>query len=172
VRDDLVGSPFSINNLALDLKVAFDTVKNWLLLFDSFYLTFRISPWTKKISRSILKEKKIYLFNYPVIENEAARFENLVALELLRAVEMWKDHGWGNFALNYLRDKDKQEVDFLITKNNKPLLMPSASIINFQDILNIPAAQLVKKDNIKKIYKNKNNNILVITAHRWLSSLP
>jgi len=176
-----VGSPFSINNLALDLKVAFDTVKNWLLLFDSFYLTFRISPWTKKISRSILKEKKIYLFNYPVIENEAARFENLVALELLRAVEMWKDYGWGNFALNYLGDKDKQEVDFLITKNNKPLLIletkssddkPSASIINFQDILNIPAVQLVKRDNIKKIYKNKNNNILVITAHRWLSSLP
>ncbi len=176
-----VGSPFSINNLALDLKVAFDTVKNWLLLFDSFYLTFRISPWTKKISRSILKEKKIYLFNYPVIENEATRFENLVALELLRAVEMWKDHGWGNFALNYLRDKDKQEVDFLITENNKPLLMletkssddkPSASIIKFQDILNIPAVQLVKKDNIKKIYKNKNNNILVITAHRWLSALP
>ncbi len=176
-----VGSPFSINNLALDLQVSFDTVKNWLLLFDSFYLTFRISPWTKKISRSILKEKKIYLFNYPVIENEAARFENMVALELLRAVEMWKDHGWGDFSLHYLRDKDKQEVDFLITKNNKPLLMletklsddiPSASIIHFQDFLNIPAVQLIKKDNMKKIYRNKNNNILVVTAHRWLSSLP
>lgn len=176
-----VGSPFSINNLALDLQVAFDTVKNWLLLFDSFYLTFRISPWTKKISRSILKEKKIYLFNYPVIENEAACFENMVALELLRAVEMWKDHGWGDFSLHYLRDKDKQEVDFLITKNNKPLLMletklsddiPSASIIHFQDFLNIPAVQLIKKDNMKKIYRNKNNNILVVTAHRWLSSLP
>ncbi|MBN2072557.1 MAG: ATP-binding protein [Actinobacteria bacterium] len=176
-----VGSPFSINNIALDLKVAFDTVKNWLLLFDSFYLTFRISPWTKKISRSILKEKKIYLFNYPVIENEAARFENLVALELLRAVEMWKDYGRGNFSLNYLRDKDRQEVDFLITKNDKPLLMaetklsddrPSANLISFQDTLNIPAVQLVKKDNVKKIYKNRNNNILVVTAHRWLSVLP
>ncbi len=176
-----VGSPFSINNLALDLKVAFDTVKNWLLLFDSFYLTFRISPWTKKISRSILKEKKIYLFNYPVIKDEADRFENLVGLELLRSVEMWKDYGWGDFSLNYLRDKDKQEVEFLITKNNKPQLMleikladdkPSASIIKFQNILNIPAVQLVKKDNIKKIYKNKNNNILVVTAHKWLSALP
>ena len=176
-----VGSPFSINNLAGDLQVAFDTVKNWLLLFDSFYLTFRIAPWTIKISRSILKEKKIYLFNYPVIESEAARFENLAALELFRAVEMWKDYGWGNFALNYLRDKDKQEVDFLITKNNKPLLMietklsddkPSASLINFQYILNIPAVQLVKKEGVQKIYKNKNNNILVATAHRWLSGLP
>ena len=176
-----VGSPFSINNLAGDLHVAFDTVKNWLLLFDSFYLTFRIAPWTTKISRSILKEKKIYLFNYPVIENEAARFENLAALELLRAVEMWKDYGCGNFALNYLRDKDKQEVDFVITKNNKPLLMieiklsdeePSANLINFQDVLNIPAVQLVKKEGTQKIYKNKNNNILVATAHRWLSGLP
>ena len=176
-----VGSPFSINNLAGDLQVAFDTVKNWLLLFDSFYLTFRIAPWTAKISRSILKEKKIYLFNYPVIESEAARFENLTALELLRAVEMWKDYGRGNFALNYLRDKEKQEVDFLITKNNKPVLMietklsddkPSASLVNFQDILNIPAVQLLKKEGVQKIYKNKNNNILIVTAHRWLSGLP
>ena len=176
-----VGSPFSINNLAQDLKVAFDTVKNWMLLFDAFYLTFRISPWTEKISRSILKEKKVYLFNYPVIDDEAARFENLVAVELLRAVETWKDHGRGDFALSYLRDKDKQEVDFLITKNNKPVLMleaklsgdrPSPGIIKFQDTLNIPAIQLVKKDNIKKIYKNKKNNILVITSHKWLSALP
>jgi uncharacterized protein len=176
-----VGSPLSINNLATDLQVAFDTVKNWLMLFDAFYLTFRLSPWTEKISRSILKEKKVYLFNYPVIDNEAARFENIIALELFRAVEMWKDTGLGNFSLHYARDKDKQEVDFLITKNNNPFLLietklsedaPSASLIKFQDYLNIPAIQLVKKEGIKKFYKNKKNNILIVTAHRWLSALP
>ncbi|MBM3710126.1 MAG: ATP-binding protein [Actinobacteria bacterium] len=176
-----IGSPLSINNLARDLQVAFDTVKSWLLLFDSFYLTFRISPWTEKISRSILKEKKIYLFNYPAIENEASRFENLIALELLRATEIWNDYGWGRFALHYVRNKDKQEVDFLIVRNNKALLLietklsedtPSAALINFQDNLNIAAVQLIKKEGIKKIYKNKKNNILVVTAHRWLSALP
>jgi uncharacterized protein len=176
-----VGSPFSINNLARDLQVSFDTVKNWLLLFDSFYLTFRLSPWTVKISRSILKEKKIYLFNYPVIENEASRFENLVALEFLRAIEVWNDYGWGKFTLHYLRDKDKHEVDFLIIKNNKPFLLietklsdeaPSESLVSFQDLLNIPAIQLIKKENIKKFYKNRSNNILVVTAHQWLSALP
>lgn len=176
-----VGSPFSINNLARDLHVSFDTVKNWLLLFDSFYLTFRLSPWTVKISRSILKEKKIYLFNYPVIEDEASRFENLVALEFLRAVEIWSDYGWGKFTLHYLRDKDHHEVDFLIAKNNKPFLLietklsdeaPSENLVNFQDSLNIPAVQLVKKENIKRIYKNKKNDILAVTAHQWLSILP
>ena len=91
------GKIVSIADDKVTLQVAFDTIKNWLLLFDAFYLTFRISPWTEKISRSILKEKKIYLFNYPVIDDEAARFENLAALELLRAVEMWKDRGLGDF---------------------------------------------------------------------------
>ena len=176
-----VASPLSMNNLAGDLQVAFDTVKNWLLLFDSFYLTFRISSWTQKISRSILKEKKIYLFNFPVIDDEAARFENLAALEFLRAVEAWNDHGWGNFSLHYLRNKDKQEVDFLIAENNRPFLLaeaklsddaPSASLYTFQKLLNVPAVQLVKKDGVKKVYRNGKNSILVVTAHRWLSALP
>ena len=176
-----VASPLSINNLAGDLQVAFDTVKNWLLLFDAFYLTFRLSPWTAKISRSILKEKKMYLFNFPVIDNEAARFENLVALEFLRAVETWNDHGWGKFSLHYLRNKDKQEVDFLIADNNKPFLLaetklsddtPAASLLVFQKYLEIPAVQLVKKEGVKKIYKNGKNSVLAVTAHRWLSTLP
>ena len=176
-----VASPVSINNLAGDIQVAFDTVKNWLLLFDSFYLTFRLSPWTAKISRSILKEKKIYLFNFPVIEDEAARFENLVAMEFLRAVETWNDCGWGKFSLHYLRNKDKQEVDFLIANNNRPFLLaetklsddvPAANLSDFQRFLNIPAVQLVKKEGVKKVYKNGKNDILVVTAHRWLSTLP
>jgi len=117
------GSPVSINNLAGDIQVTFDTVKNWLLLFDAFYLTFRLSPWTAKVSRSILKKKKIYLFNYPVIEDAGARFENLVALEFLRAVETWNDCGRGKFSLHYLRNKEKQEVDFFIVKNSRPFLL-------------------------------------------------
>jgi len=176
-----VASPVSINNLARDIQVSFNTVKNWLLLFDSFYLTFRLSSWTRKISRSILKEKKIYLFNFPVIEDESARFENFVAMEFLRAVETWNDRGWGKFKLHYLRNKDKQEVDFIITDNNRPLLLvetklsgdsPAANLFDFQNVLNIPAAQLVKKDGVKKVYKNGRSDILVITAHQWLSALP
>lgn len=176
-----IASPMSINNLAGDLQVSFDTVKNWLLLFDSFYLTFRVPTWTEKISRSILKEKKVYLFDYPVIDDEAARFENLVALELLRAVESWNDHGWGRFGMHYLRNKEKQEVDFLLSEDNKPILLvetklsdrtPATSLISFQKSLKIPAVQLVKKEGVKKIYRNENNNILVVTAHRWLSTIP
>jgi len=45
-------------------------------------------------------------------------------------------------------------------------------LINFQNNLNIPVIQLVNQENIYKIYKNKNNKILITTASYWLASLP
>lgn len=176
-----VGAPISINNIANDLQVSFDSVKSWLKLFDSFYLTFRISPWTKKVSRAISKDKKLYLYNYPEIKDKGYRFENMVALELQRAIHSWNEHGYGKFSLHYIRNKEKEEVDFLIADQNCPVLMvetkfsedsPSKSLFNFQNALNIPAVQLTNKENVFKHIKNNKQKILLVTAHRWLSSLP
>lgn len=176
-----VGSPLSMNNIAGELQAAFGSVKEWLKLLEVFYLVFRISPWTKRISRAILKEKKLYLFNYPEVEVESYRFENMVALELLRAIYNWNEYGYGKFILHYIRNKEKEEVDFLIANNNNPILLvetklaedtPAGSLINFQNVLNIPAVQLVNKEGVFKYRKNNRNNLLIITAHRWLSSLP
>lgn len=176
-----VGSPLSLNNLASDIQVSFDTVKQWLKLFDHFYLTFRLSPWSKKIGRSLLKEKKQYLYNYPHITNPAAQFENMVALELLRATTHWNEHGWGRFSLHYLRDKEKREVDFVITQNHQPILLiesklsddsPCENLKYFQTMLRVPAVQLVGSDNVFKRFKNNSHEILIITAHCWLALLP
>ncbi len=176
-----IGSPLSLNNIAGDLQVSFDSVKSWLTLFDIFYLTFRLSPWTAKISRALSKEKKIYLFNYPEIDNEGDRFENMVALELIRAIYNWNEYGHGRFSLHYIRNKERDEVDFLITEHNKPFLLveakfsdcsPTKSLLNFQNALDIPAVQVVNKENIFKYINNGRQKILIITAHQWLSSLP
>ncbi len=176
-----VGSPLSMNNMAEELRVAFGSVRKWLRLFEIFYLTFIISPWTKRISRAILKEKKLYLFNYPEIEEESHKFENMVALELLRAIYNWNEYGYGRFALYYIRNKEKEEVDFLIANNNNPILLietklseeaAAGSLIKFQNALNIPAVQLVNKEGVFRYLRNNKNKILIITAHKWLSSLP
>ncbi|MCK5510473.1 ATP-binding protein [Candidatus Parcubacteria bacterium] len=176
-----VGSPISVNNLANDIQIANKTAQDWLNLFDTTYLTFKLSPWTKKISRAITKEKKIYLFNYPIIQEEGERFENMVAVELYRIIHYWNESGYGNFKLHYIRNKEKEEVDFAISNNNAPIMLIetknsdtkiSKSLINFQNILNIPAIQLVNKQNIYRIQKNNDNKILVATADQWLSSLP
>ncbi len=105
----------------------------------------------------------------------------MVALELSRAIHTWNEYGYGRFALHYLRNKDKQEVDFLISEQNKPVLLVETklsddalakNLANFQDILHIPAVQLVQKENVFKYLKNGQDKVLIVTAHQWLSSLP
>ena len=51
------------------------------------------------------------------------RAENLVACALLKACHFWTDHGLGDFALHFLRDKEKREVDFLVSRNDEPWLL-------------------------------------------------
>ncbi|MBL7198373.1 MAG: ATP-binding protein [Candidatus Omnitrophica bacterium] len=176
-----VGSPLSINNLAQDIQAAFDSIKSWLALFESFYLIFRLSPWTRKVSRAISKEKKLYLFNYTEIQDKGSMFENMVALELFRAINNWNDYGLGRFTLHFIRNKEKEEVDFLIADKNNPVLLVEAkfsdeavskSLLHFQNDLDVPAVQLVNNENTYRYFKNGKNNILVVTAHQWLSSLP
>ncbi len=178
---DKIGSPVSINNLSNTIKSSHESVKNWLNLFERFFLIFRISPWNRKISRAIIKEKKLYLFNYAGISDPGNRFENMVAVELFRAVSHWNDTGLGYFSLNFVRTKEKEEADFLIVKDGQPFLLLetklsdaniSRSLVKFQNRLHIPAVQLVDKKNIGKLITNGNNKILVISANRWLARLP
>ena len=42
---------------------------------------------------------------------------------MLKACHFWTDHGLGDFALHFLRDKEKREVDFLVSRNDEPWLL-------------------------------------------------
>ena len=176
-----VGSPLSLASLSRDLQISPTTAQKWIKTFESFYLAFLIKPWTKKISRAITKERKLYLFDYADIASEAARFENMVALELLRAVSNWNDLGLGDFKLHYLRNKEKEEADFLISQANHPFLLIetklsdehlSKSLLKFQSALEVPAIQLVHRPGICKVISNDKHQILVSSASRWLPLLP
>ena len=176
-----IGYPLSQASLARDLQVSFNSIRHWLAVFETFFLTFSLSPWTKKISRAITKEKKVYLYDYGRIPFPAAKFENMVALELLRAISNWNDLGLGDFELHYVRNKEKEEVDFLVTNDHIPQLLVetklsdeqvSKSLLKFQTLLNVPAIQLVNQPGVYKLVTNPHHQILVITASRYLPTLP
>lgn len=107
-------------SLAKKVGVSIDTVRRWLEVLRSFYFCFSIQPWSKNVSRSLLKEPKLYLWDWSLVEDEGQRNENLVASHLLKAVHFWTDRGLGDFGLYYLRTKDKIETDFAVTKDGKP----------------------------------------------------
>ena len=176
-----VGSPISVPSLAGDLRVSYNSVRSWLAIFERFFLIFSIGPWTHKIARAIQKERKIYLFDSPKIEEPSARFENIVALELWRAVTSWNDMGYGLFSLHFIKNKEQQEVDFLIAKERKPFLLveakladteASSAVKKFQRALNIPAVQLVEESNGYRFFSNEGQSILVVPAYQWISQLP
>lgn len=108
------------HSLSKKVNVSIDTVRRWIEVLKSFYYCFTIQPWSKNISRSLLKEPKIYLWDWSLIEEEGHRNENLVASHLLKAVHFWTDRGLGEYGLYYLRTKDQIEVDFIVTKNGIP----------------------------------------------------
>ncbi len=74
----------------------------------------------------MLKEPKIYLSDWALIDDPGVRFENLVGCHLLKAVSWWRDTGLGDYCLYFLRTKDKREVDFLVSKNNLPWFIVEA----------------------------------------------
>jgi predicted AAA+ superfamily ATPase len=176
-----VGSPLSITSLANDIKVSYNSIRSWLSVFERFFLVFSISTWTGKISRAIQKERKVYLWDYPKIKDASARFENMVAAELFRAVTLWNDSGYGDFSLHFIKNKEKQEVDFLIANSREPFLLvetrltdtqPSKPLLTFQRALNIPAVQLINDGKGYRLMSNNKNKILIAPAYKWLPHLP
>ena len=117
-----VGSLFSVASMREDLEASFQTVKRWMKYLSELYYLFEIKPYSKRIPRSARRRGKVYLWDYGSIPDKAARFENLVACHLLKACHFWTDTGMGKFDLFFLRTKEKQEIDFLIVRDDIPWL--------------------------------------------------
>ncbi|MEJ2177386.1 MAG: ATP-binding protein [Gammaproteobacteria bacterium] len=116
-----VGSPVSSNSLARDLHKSPNTIQSWLKLLEDLYVIFRVTPYHKNIARSILKEPKFYFYdNGMVMGDDGIKLENLVACALLKEIHRCQDVEGENCRLHYVRNKDGQEIDFLVTRANKP----------------------------------------------------
>ena len=123
-----VGSPLSRNSLREDLEVSFDTVSRWLAALMELYYAFEIRPFTKRVARSLKKEGKLYLWDWSEVDSAGPRFENLVACHLLKACDFWTDTGEGTFELCLLRNREKEELDFLVVRDGKAWLPVEAKV--------------------------------------------
>jgi predicted AAA+ superfamily ATPase len=127
-----IGSPLSVNALREDLGVAYETTKAWLGALARLYYVFELRPFAGKLARTLRREAKVYLFDFTEIDDLGARFENVVALHVMKLVDAWNDRGDGDFALWYVRDKEKREVDFLVTERRRPYLLVEAKLSDSQ----------------------------------------
>jgi len=169
----MAGSPLSVSSLASHLQISPVTAKNYLRRLEDFYLTFSIRPYSRNIKRSLLKAGKYYLYDWTRIADPGARFENYVACELKTRLMLWGDSSGDDFQLFYIRNKQKQETDFLITQNGKPWLLAEAKLsdnsvephhVHAMAALNhIPFVQICRQPDIASLQKR---DIYRISASR------
>ena len=172
-----VGSPISYQSLAEDVGVSPMTIKKYIQILESIFVIFIVTPFSKNIARSLLKEPKIYFFDTALVQGDSgAILENLVAVSLLKAVFARVDNLAEECALHYLRTKDGKEVDFVIIKDHEIETMIEVKISDqqisktlclFSEKYEKQSVQLVQ--NIKNEYKK--GTIQVRNAETYLSEL-
>ncbi len=115
----------SYSNLAEDAEIGPKTAKAWVNALERLYLVFRIPPYSSTLKRSLSKTPKIYFMDSGDIRERGMgeRLENLVALNLLKRVHFLEDAFGERMGLGYIRDREKREVDFIITRNRRPVAL-------------------------------------------------
>ncbi|MBS0628837.1 MAG: ATP-binding protein [Verrucomicrobia bacterium] len=172
-----VGSPISYTSIANDVAISPNTVKKYIQILEALYIVFRVTPHSKNIARSLLKEPKIYFFDVGLVKGDnGARFENLVAICLLKHVYYKIDYEAKQYSLNYLQTKEKHEVDFaLVCENEIEKLIEvknghqtvSSGLHYFHEKYDLPAVQVVKELKRERIEKG----IEVIRGETFLRNL-
>jgi len=115
----------NLSNIASDLGVAVNTVKNWLSILEASYIIYLLPPYYKNIGKRITKSPKIYftdcgllchllnikkeneLLNHPLL---GAIFENYCIQE---TVKLFENEGLRP-EIYYLRTKTGKEIDLIL----------------------------------------------------------
>jgi predicted AAA+ superfamily ATPase len=172
-----VGSPTSYQSLAQDLAISPVTVKQYIQILEALFIIFRVTPYSRNIARSLLKEPKIYFFDTALVKgDEGAKLENFVAVSLLKHVYAKVDYQAKSYALHYLRLKDGHEVDFALVNDNTLESMIEVKVSNsdvskslayFHKKYDYSAIQLVK--NLRQSYRS--GDIQILKVEEYLAGL-
>jgi predicted AAA+ superfamily ATPase len=152
-------------------------VKKYIAILEALFIVFRVTPYVRNVARALLKEPKLYFFDTGLVKGDAgARFENLVALALVK-------HAWGRAdydgvpcELRYLRTKEGREVDFCLVEDGEAVLLLEAKLgeesvakplAAFCTRLGVPGIQLVRDLKHERIA----GPVRILRAAAYLSGL-
>jgi predicted AAA+ superfamily ATPase len=142
-----VGSPLSLNAVREDLEVSHRAATHWMDVLERLYWLIRVRPFEGRGVRALRKMPKAYFWDWSEVPARGPRFENLVAMHLLKLCHYLRDAEGYDVELCYLRDRAGHEVDFLVTNGRRPWFAVEAkltetaidpSLVYFRDRLKIP----------------------------------
>ncbi len=177
ILPERVGSPLSVNSLCRDLEVSHRAVSNWLEILARLYFSYRLPPYTHRKIRGLKKEQKTYLWDWSLVPEPGPRFENMVASHLLKLCHHLEDVEGRAVRLHYLRDRDRRELDFLVTVDDKPWFAVEAKTTEtaigtplryFRDRLRIPHVYQCVLEGTRTYVQD---GVTVVPVHRFLDAI-
>jgi uncharacterized protein len=176
-----IASPLSINALREDLHVAFETARSWVEALERTYYIFTVPPYSMQVNRALMKAQKAYFWDWSEVPEPGGRLENFVASHLLKACHLWSDLGYGTFELWFLRDKEKREVDFLVTEEKKPFLLceckmsdkrPAAPLYHFSKVTGCTRlVQIINSPGVYEVHRHGDLLVHVVSCEDFLRYL-
>ena len=175
---ELVGSPLSLNALREDLQVSHQSVSRWISMLENLYMIFRIYPFGAAKIRAVKKEAKHYHLDWTLIDDMGKRFEDLIAVHLMKWCFFLQDTEGRDIELRYFRDIDKREVDFVFIEKAIPIHFIECKVSEKDPTLSlkylkkrfpsVEATQIVLEGDTDLMTKE---GIRVCSAHRYLREL-
>ena len=174
-----VGKGVNYDNLAQSLGISPPTVKSWVDLLEKLYVIFLLPPYSASLSRSIRKEKRVYFFDCAAAYDDTggAQLENLVASCLLKFIHQQQDTLGETWGLHYLRDKERREVDFVLTRKRRvhTLIEVKAADDSVAGGLKYYAAKLKPTSTVQLVQRlnrpQEKSGIQILPAAPWLERL-
>jgi uncharacterized protein len=177
-----VGSPIKVSNLAQMLQISPTTAARYLDILEALHVVFRVTPWHRDISRSLLKEPKIYFYDIGMVLGDiGAKLENLVACSLHKHVQYLQDVEAQQVGLHTIRDKEGHEIDFVLSQS-------SGSTANLTDLIEVKTSQTSTSEFMQRVAEKfpttkatqliaklrqpaQHGKIAVVDAADWLNAL-
>ncbi len=172
-----ISSLLSLKSLEEDIQASQKTIAHWVEILERVYYIFRIYPLVSNQLRVIKKMPKIYFWDWGSVENQGARFENMVASHLLKYCHFLEDSEGEKMEIRFFKDSDGREVDFIVLKNKKPIFavecktgekQASKSLIYFKQKFKIQAVYQTHLGSADYITKE---GIRVIPFHQLSNEL-
>ncbi len=128
-------------------------------------------------------EQKLYFWDWARRTSEGARFENLVAMHLLRTVDWAAGVEGQRLQLRYFRHRAGHEVDFVLLKAGKPWMAVDAKLGDsdlalglryFVERVQSPFAfqVVLRNPRERRLADIGRTQVRVVSAARWLANLP
>jgi len=136
------GQILPTSHLSREIKLSIPSVEKYLQILDNTFVIYSLNSYSGNLSNELKKSKKYYFFdngirnslvkNFDSLENrkdKAILFESFVFLELKKRLS-------ANRELHFWRTKQGEEVDFILTINQKPIPIEVKS--NIKPPLSVP----------------------------------